>query len=316
MLGVSDGTPGPDLPAALLPGAQARARARRSRSRTRSPATGRRGSCAPDFVGLDRRSTATTSLNPVARRDRARPRDPRDRRRLDPVRRDPAQGRGPALHALPPRRRARRQRRRRRAHRAALARSPGVDTVTNPGAGQRRRRRRDARRTRASARRWRSARATAPSPPRTSSSWPARRRRASRARSASRRRSTGGPVALHLVPRLIPADRQLAYDELVPDEELLQEVSEYLDERRLIGTTVQLLPCAYRGLSVVVNLQASPARRHRARRGGRRARALHVPQPAGGRQPDGPRRRAGRSAARSTRASCTASSTPSTASSS
>jgi predicted phage baseplate assembly protein len=69
---------------------------------------------------------------------------------------------------------------------------------------------------------------------------------------------TGGPVALHLVPRLIPADRQLAYDELVPDEELLQEVSEYLDERRLIGTTVELLPCAYRGLSIVVNLQASP----------------------------------------------------------
>ena len=44
----------------------------------------------------------------------------------------------------------------------------------------------------------------------------------------------------------------------MPDESLLQEVSEYLDERRLIGTTVQLLPCAYRGLSVVVNLQASP----------------------------------------------------------
>ena len=70
--------------------------------------------------------------------------------------------------------------------------------------------------------------------------------------------TTGGPVQLHLVPQLFPADRQLAYSELVPDESLLQEVSEYLDERRLIGTTVQLLPCAYRGLSVVVNLQASP----------------------------------------------------------
>ena len=70
--------------------------------------------------------------------------------------------------------------------------------------------------------------------------------------------TTGGPVALHLVPRLIPADRQLAYEELIPDESLMEEVAEYLDERRLIGTTVQLLPCAYRGLSVVVNLQASP----------------------------------------------------------
>jgi predicted phage baseplate assembly protein len=69
---------------------------------------------------------------------------------------------------------------------------------------------------------------------------------------------TGGPVALHMVPRLYPADRQLTYQELQPSEELLQEVSEYLDERRLIGTTLQLLPCSYRGLSVIVNLQASP----------------------------------------------------------
>ena len=69
---------------------------------------------------------------------------------------------------------------------------------------------------------------------------------------------TGGPVALHLVPRLFPADRQLTFAELQPDEYLLKEVSEYLDERRLIGTTVQLLPCSYRGLSVIVNLQASP----------------------------------------------------------
>ena len=35
----------------------------------------------------------------------------------------------------------------------------------------------------------------------------------------------------------------------MPDEELLHEVAEYLDERRLIGTTVQLLPARYRGVS-------------------------------------------------------------------
>ena len=67
----------------------------------------------------------------------------------------------------------------------------------------------------------------------------------------------GGAVPLHIVPRVYPADRQLRYDELVPDEALMTEVAEYLDERRLIGTTVQLLPCRFRGLSVVVNLQAS-----------------------------------------------------------
>ncbi|MGH2969512.1 MAG: putative baseplate assembly protein [Solirubrobacteraceae bacterium] len=68
----------------------------------------------------------------------------------------------------------------------------------------------------------------------------------------------GGAVPLHIVPRVYPADRLLRYDELVPDQTLMTEVAEYLDDRRLIGTTVQLLPCRYRGLSVVVNLQASP----------------------------------------------------------
>jgi predicted phage baseplate assembly protein len=68
----------------------------------------------------------------------------------------------------------------------------------------------------------------------------------------------GAAVPLHIVPNVIPADRLLTYDELVPDEALMQEVAEYLDDRRLIGTTVQILPCRFKGLSVVVNLQASP----------------------------------------------------------
>ncbi len=68
----------------------------------------------------------------------------------------------------------------------------------------------------------------------------------------------GGAVPLHIVPHVFPADRQLSYEQLSPDPELLDEVAQYLDDRRLIGTTVQLLPCKFRGLSVVVNLQASP----------------------------------------------------------
>ncbi len=69
----------------------------------------------------------------------------------------------------------------------------------------------------------------------------------------------GGAVALYLLPRVDPADRRLLADELVPDEELFSTVAEYLDERRTIGTTVQLLPVKFRGVSVVVNLQASPS---------------------------------------------------------
>jgi predicted phage baseplate assembly protein len=70
--------------------------------------------------------------------------------------------------------------------------------------------------------------------------------------------SNGSAVPLHIVPHVYPPDRQLPYEELVPDEDLLSEVAEYLDARRLIGTQLQLLPCKFRGLSVVVNLQASP----------------------------------------------------------
>jgi predicted phage baseplate assembly protein len=70
--------------------------------------------------------------------------------------------------------------------------------------------------------------------------------------------AAGGAVPLHLVPRVYPADRRLEYAELVPDEALLTEVAAYLDDRRLIGTTIELKPCRYRGLSVVVNLQARP----------------------------------------------------------
>ena len=66
-----------------------------------------------------------------------------------------------------------------------------------------------------------------------------------------------GVARIHIVPRIEPADRQLSYAELLPDQELMSEVAEYLDERRLIGTRVELLPARYRGVSVVVNLQAS-----------------------------------------------------------
>jgi predicted phage baseplate assembly protein len=68
----------------------------------------------------------------------------------------------------------------------------------------------------------------------------------------------GGAVALHLLPRIDPADRRLTLDELVPDETLYTTVGDLLNERRTIGTTVQLLPVRFRGASVVVNLQASP----------------------------------------------------------
>ena len=68
---------------------------------------------------------------------------------------------------------------------------------------------------------------------------------------------TVGVARLHLVPRVEPADRPLTLLELTPDEDLFARVASYLDDRRLIGTRVELLPARYRGVSVVVNLQAA-----------------------------------------------------------
>jgi predicted phage baseplate assembly protein len=65
-------------------------------------------------------------------------------------------------------------------------------------------------------------------------------------------------IRVHILARVAPADRKLTHEELTPDDELLGEVAAYLDGRRVIGTTVHLLPVRLRGVSVVVNLQAEP----------------------------------------------------------
>jgi predicted phage baseplate assembly protein len=127
----------------------------------------------------------------------------------------------------------------------------------------------------------------------------------------------GGPIRVHLLPRVEPADRRLEPYELVPDVPLFEEVAAYLDERRLVGTHVEVRAPRYRGVSVVANVvcsdYADPARieqevtdalyrtasrrergdqragdaaeRSRASRGGRELRALRVPQPARRRLP-------------------------------
>ncbi|HXA53405.1 MAG TPA: putative baseplate assembly protein [Solirubrobacteraceae bacterium] len=67
-----------------------------------------------------------------------------------------------------------------------------------------------------------------------------------------------GAVRVHVLARVDPADRRLMVEELTPSEELMGEIAGYLDERRLIGTTVELLPVRFKAVAVVVNLQVSP----------------------------------------------------------
>jgi predicted phage baseplate assembly protein len=74
-------------------------------------------------------------------------------------------------------------------------------------------------------------------------------------------------VTLRILPRVDPADRKLTFEELTPDERLLEEIQRYLDARKLPGTPVRLQPMRFRAVSVVVNLQVTPrANAHRIER--------------------------------------------------
>lgn len=66
------------------------------------------------------------------------------------------------------------------------------------------------------------------------------------------------PVRVHVLPRVEPADRLLAADELRPDRELMELLAAELDQYRLLGTSVRLLPVRLRGVSIVVDVRASP----------------------------------------------------------
>jgi predicted phage baseplate assembly protein len=65
-----------------------------------------------------------------------------------------------------------------------------------------------------------------------------------------------GLVRVHILPVVKDPDQHLTFEELLPDEVLLQEVAEYLEDRKLIGTSIQLLPVKLHGISVAVGVQA------------------------------------------------------------
>ena len=67
-----------------------------------------------------------------------------------------------------------------------------------------------------------------------------------------------GPVCVHVLPRVEPADRLLEADELVPGRELMELVAGALDQHRLLGTSIRLLPVRLRGVSIVADVRASP----------------------------------------------------------
>ena len=68
-----------------------------------------------------------------------------------------------------------------------------------------------------------------------------------------------GGVRLLVVPDAVPDARgALRLEALVPSEETLQRVTEYLDERRPVGTRLLVEPPFYQGVTVVARLTARP----------------------------------------------------------
>jgi predicted phage baseplate assembly protein len=65
-------------------------------------------------------------------------------------------------------------------------------------------------------------------------------------------------VTLGILPRVAPVNRRLTPQELTPEQDLLDVVARHLNARKFAGCPVRLSPVRLRGVSVVVNLEASP----------------------------------------------------------
>lgn len=66
-----------------------------------------------------------------------------------------------------------------------------------------------------------------------------------------------GPVRLLLVPKIEPR-RGLTIDDLALSEPLATDVAEYVDERRIIGTSIEIRGPYYEGVSVAATIEALP----------------------------------------------------------
>jgi predicted phage baseplate assembly protein len=99
---------------------------------------------------------------------------------------------------------------------------------------------------------------------------------------------TGAAIRVHVLPRVSSAERRLTLEELTPDERLMQELAAALEERRLIGTSIQLLPPRFKGVSVAVDVRTMPlADPERVRQDITHALYVYLNPLVGG-SPDGP----------------------------
>lgn len=67
----------------------------------------------------------------------------------------------------------------------------------------------------------------------------------------------GGPIRVLIVPRSDVTPENLQLDDLVLPPELIQQVSAYLDQRRLLTTSIQIRTPSYQGVTVTATLRGA-----------------------------------------------------------
>ena len=72
---------------------------------------------------------------------------------------------------------------------------------------------------------------------------------------------TWGKVRVLVVPNVKDDWGEVRYEDLIPSDELIARVTQYLDRRKLVGTTLSVEPPKYQWLKVIAHVHALPGNR-------------------------------------------------------
>src|SRR4029077_12540015 len=72
--------------------------------------------------------------------------------------------------------------------------------------------------------------------------------------------ATGQPIRLLLVPHLVRAAETLVLDDFALTDDMVGKVISHLDERRILGTTIEVGTPFYQGVTIAALLTARPGR--------------------------------------------------------
>ena len=70
--------------------------------------------------------------------------------------------------------------------------------------------------------------------------------------------TAAGLVRVLVVPSAVDDAGRLRFEQLIPDDDTLQRITDYLEQRRMIGARIVVEPPVYQGITVVARLRAKP----------------------------------------------------------